>query len=129
MRLDPPMGAEVHGDAGAEQTEGDGERSDDPAEIDAALEDEEVEDAEDEHEHRRLGEERGATSRGNDRQVEQRGWLSDDRLLRRWNEAQASRVLGWLSGLRRDDGWGVWCVFVKHKRPLWSCLKDASGGP
>ena len=104
MRFDPAMGTEVHGDAGAEQSEGDGERSDDPAEIDAALEDEEVQDAEDENEHRRLGEERGATSCGDDRQVEQRGWLSGGRLLGRRNEAQARGVLGRVSGLRRDDG-------------------------
>jgi hypothetical protein len=118
MRLDPAMGAEVHGDAGAEQAEGDGERSDDPIEIDAALEDEEVQDAEDEHEHGRLGEECGATPSGDHRQVEERGWLSRGRLLRRRNEAQAGGVLGWVSGLWREDGWGVWCVFVKHKRPL-----------
>ena len=66
MRLDPAVGAEVHGDAGGEQAEGDGEGADDPGELDAALEHEVVEDAEDEDEDGGLGEEGRAAARGDD---------------------------------------------------------------
>ena len=91
MSFDPAVGAEVHSDAGGEQDERDGERADDPLEIDAALKHEEVEDAEYQDEHGSLGEEAGAASRRDDDEVEQRGGLRRGLLtcVRRRDEAKA----------------------------------------
>ncbi len=71
MRLDPAMGGEVHEDAGGEQADADAERADDPGELDAALEQAVVEDAEDEDEHGCLGKEGRAAARGDHQQVKQ----------------------------------------------------------
>ena len=50
MRLDPAMGGEVHGDAGGEETDADGQGGDDPVKLDMAFEETEIEDAEDQDE-------------------------------------------------------------------------------
>lgn len=73
MGLDPAMGAEVHGNAGGEEEQRDSERARDPGKLDAALEDEEVKDAEDENQHGRFGEEGRASPGGDDGQIEERG--------------------------------------------------------
>ena len=99
MGLDPAMGGEVHGDAGGQQAERDGQRAGDPSEVDAALEDEEVEDAKDQDQHRRFGEERGAAPRGDDGQVEQRVGLGWRIGAAGGDEAQACGVGG---GMMRD---------------------------
>ena len=99
MCLNPAMGAKVHGDAGGEQNERDAERTGNPFDLDAALQDEEVQDAEDEHQDRRLGEEGRTASARDDSQNEQRGRLADGTSLARRNEAQACWV--WY-------GSGVW---------------------
>ena len=72
MSLDPAVGTEVGGDAGGEEAERDGECADDPGELDASLEDEEVEDAEDEDEDGGLGEEAGAAASGDDDEFDER---------------------------------------------------------
>ncbi len=72
MRLDPAMGAKVRGDAGREQRQRDGEGAGNPGEVDAAFEQEEVEDAEDQDEDGRLREEGGAAAGGDNRQVQER---------------------------------------------------------
>lgn len=82
MGLDPAVRAEVHGDAGGEQEERDSQGTGDPGEFDSALEDEEVENAEDEDQHGRFGEEGRASPGGDDGQVKQRGGRS--RILLAW---------------------------------------------
>ncbi len=69
----PAVSAEVHGDAGGEQDGADGERAGDPGEVDVALQDEEIQDAEDQYQHRRFSEERGTAPGGDDCQIDQRG--------------------------------------------------------
>ena len=103
MGLDPAMGGEVHGDAGGKQEERDGQCAGDPSEVDAVLEDEEVEDAEDENEHRCFGEERGATPGGDEGQIEQRvglagGWLAEGIGAAGSNQAEACGVRGGVWG-------------------------------
>lgn len=98
MCLDPAMGGEVHGDAGGKQKNRDGQRAGDPGEFDAALEDEEVEDTEDEDEHRRFGEEGRAAPRGDDGQVEQRVGLAGGIAAAGWDQAEACGVLDGVGG-------------------------------
>ncbi len=69
----PAVSAEVHGDAGGEQRYADAQRAGDPGQLDAALQDEEVQYAEDQHEHSRFGEERRTAPGGDDGQIDQRG--------------------------------------------------------
>ena len=118
MCLNPAMGAEIHGDAGAKQAERDGQRSGDPAHIDAPFEDEEVQDAKDNHEHSRLSKEGGAATRGDYRQIEQWRRLTGGLPLWKHHQTEASRVLGWVTELRRNGGGWICCIFVKHKRGL-----------
>lgn len=66
------MGAKVHGDTGGEQAQADGQRACDPGEVDATLQDEEVQNAEDQYQHRRLCKERGAAPRADDGKINQR---------------------------------------------------------
>lgn len=73
MSLNPNMGGEVRCDAESEEAQADSECTDDPAELDASLQHEEVEDAEDEHKHGCFGEERRAAPGSDDCQIEQRG--------------------------------------------------------
>ena len=76
MGPDPAMRAKVHGDAGREQGDADGEGARDPGKFDAALQDEEIQYSEDQHQHSSLGEERGAAPGGDDGEVKHRGhWL------------------------------------------------------
>lgn len=69
--LEPAAGGVFGCDAGGQQHETDGEGADDPAQLHAALEHESVEKGEDEDEHGRFGEERGATMRGDGDQVDE----------------------------------------------------------
>ena len=71
MGLHPAVGGEVHDDAGGEEAEGDGERANDPGELDAALEHEVVEDAEDEDEDGGLGEEGRAAAGGDEDELDE----------------------------------------------------------
>ncbi len=124
MGLDPAMGGEVHEDAGGEQAEAYAERADDPGDLDAALEQAVVEDAEDEDEHGGLGEEGGAAARGDHQQVKQM------RAEALWGPASCLGAgqevkAGWGCGggsfcrFRLElDGCGVGVKFVKHKRTL-----------
>jgi hypothetical protein len=64
------MGGEVHGDAGGEQAEGDGESAHDPRKLDASFEHEVVEDAEDENEHGGLCKEGRAAPTGDEDEIE-----------------------------------------------------------
>ena len=73
MSLNPDMSGEVCCDAESEQAQADGECADDPTELDASLQHEEVEDAEDEHKHRGFCEECRAAPCSDDCQIEQRG--------------------------------------------------------
>ena len=96
MSFNPAMGSEVHRNASGEQGQRDGERAGDPCQLDAAFEHEEVEDAEDQYEDRRLGEERGAAAPGDHDQVEYgRGMLGGEFATPRffWNKAQAGKVV------------------------------------
>ena len=105
MGLDPAVGAEIHGDAGGQQEQRDSQCPGDPGELDSALEDEEVEDAEDEDQHGCFGEEGRAAPGGDDGQIEQRGGtLRDWILFASWDEGQACGVWGGLAW----DGWNIW---------------------
>lgn len=113
--VQPALGSEVHSDAGSEEAEGDGERADDPGELDASLEHEVVEDAEDEDEDGGLSEEGRAAPAGDESQVK---------------PAAGGRFAGLSDGLyvREVDAcgeldWGG-AIEVKHKRPLY-CLLSA----
>lgn len=77
MRLDPAVGGKVHGDAGGEEADADAEGTDDPAQLDAALEHEVVEDAEDQDKHGGFREESRAAAGGDDREIEETGAGSD----------------------------------------------------
>jgi len=77
MSFDPAMGGEVHGDAGGEEADADAKGADDPAQFDAALEHEVVEDAEDQDKHGGFREESRAAAGGNDREIEETGAGSD----------------------------------------------------
>jgi hypothetical protein len=70
MGPDPALGGEVHGDAGGEEAEGDGEGAEDPGELDAALEHEVVEDAEDQDQDGGFGEEGRQAAAGDADQLE-----------------------------------------------------------
>ena len=71
MSFDPAVGGEVHGDAGGEEADADAEGTDDPAQLDAALEHEVVEDAEDQDKHGGFRKESGTAAGGDDRQIEE----------------------------------------------------------
>jgi hypothetical protein len=73
MSLNPAVRTKVGGDAGGQEAEADAESADDPVELDAALEHEEVEDAEDEDQNGCFRAEGGAAARGDDDQIEERG--------------------------------------------------------
>jgi len=66
MSLNPEMGSEVGCDAEGKQAQADGECTDDPTKLDAALQHKEVEDAEDEHQDSRFREERRAAPGSDD---------------------------------------------------------------
>ena len=70
MGFDPVVGGEVRGDAGGEEGERGADGEEDPRELDAALEHEVVEEAEDQDEHGCFGEEGGAAASGDDQEVE-----------------------------------------------------------
>ncbi len=70
MGFDPVVGGEVRGDAGGEEGEAGADGEEDPDELNAALEHEVVEEAEDQDEHGCLGEEGGAAARSDDQEVE-----------------------------------------------------------
>jgi len=80
MGFDPVVGGEVGGDAGGEEGERGADGQEDPGELDAALEHEVVEEAEDQDEHGGFGEEGGAATAGDDQEIEARG---------------AGRAIGW----------------------------------
>ena len=67
--FDPMVGDEIGGDAGGEEGERGADGKEDPGELDAALEHEVVEEAEDQDEHGCLGEEGGAAASGDDQEV------------------------------------------------------------
>jgi len=69
MGFDPVVGGEVRGDAGGEEGERGADGEEDPGELDAALEHEVVEEAEDQDEHGCFGEERRAPTAGDDDEV------------------------------------------------------------
>jgi len=73
MGFDPVVGGEVGGDAGGEEGERGADGQEDPGELDAALEHEVVEEAEDQDEHGGFGEEGGAATAGDDHEIEARG--------------------------------------------------------
>ena len=73
MGFDPVVGGEVGGDAGGEEGEACADGEEDPGELDAALEHEVVEEAEDQDEHGCFGEEGGAAAAGDDQEIETRG--------------------------------------------------------
>ena len=66
MSLDPAAGAEVRGDAGGEEAERDGESADNPGELDATAQHDGIQNAEDEDENGRFGEEGRAAARRDD---------------------------------------------------------------
>ncbi len=73
MGFDPVVGGEVRSDAGGEEGERGADGEENPGELDAALEHEVVEEAEDQDEHGCLGEEGRAAAAGDDQEVETRG--------------------------------------------------------
>lgn len=73
MSPDPAMGTDVRDNAGSEEADGEGEGGAQPAELDAALDQEEVEDAEDEDQNGGLGKEGRAAAGGDGDQIEVRG--------------------------------------------------------
>ncbi len=113
MRPDPALGDEVHGDAAGQEEDADGEGADDPGELDAALEHEVVEDAEDEDEDGGFGEERRAALGGDHDEIEQR--RAGD-VGRRCGGHQ-EQVGGSFGGGSGDLG-GAVLDWVKHKEPL-----------
>jgi len=73
----PALGSEVHGDAGREQTDRDGEGTSDPGELDAAAQQAEIEDAEDEHENGSFRKEGRTTARNDQEQIERSSAVSE----------------------------------------------------
>ena len=69
MRFGPAVSGEVCGDAGGEEGEAGADGKEDPGELDAALEHEVVEEAEDQDEDGGFGEEGRATTAGDDQEV------------------------------------------------------------
>jgi len=71
MRFHPAVGGEVHNNAGGQEAERDGQCADDPGKLDAALEHEVVEDAEDQDQHGGFREEGGAAAGGYDGELKE----------------------------------------------------------
>lgn len=69
MGFNPVMGGEIRGDAGGEEGERGADGEEDPGELDAALEHEVVEQAEDQDKHGGFREEGGAAASGDDHEV------------------------------------------------------------
>lgn len=69
MRFGPAVSGEVRGDAGGEEGEAGADGKEDPGELDAALEHEVVEEAEDQDEHGGFCEEGRAAAAGDDDEV------------------------------------------------------------
>jgi hypothetical protein len=80
----PALGGKIRGDAGGEEPGGDSERADDPRQLDAALEHEVVQDAEDEDKDGGLRKEAGAAARGDEQQREGSRRLLGGLGRRRW---------------------------------------------
>src|ERR1700761_8858804 len=120
MRLNPAMGSKVHEDRHGQQEQRDRQRADDPLKFDPAIEHQVVENSEDQHEHRSLRKEGGATPRHDRNEVEIHPLLCT--LRARLGEMD---VTGWISGGSRARC-GASKSIVKHKAPYLLLLLVSS---